>query len=228
LIVDAGADTHRRRFFPETAMIRGNLFHRGAALTSTGIVLAVLGAAAVGLVIIRPQFAFGPSQAAATAPAISSAQRALLLRVEELLRTSKAVLAVHPRGSDPFEEMVIWLDDTENPGVLDRRELALLSHSRIMRTLTLFMTAASVKAGSAIEPEAASRQGFCNLWRSEPGVVGVVIATDIADLRCVPSGVTSQEQANWRVELIWEEKSADGPSAAASIDAVAVHPPTRE
>jgi len=48
------------------------------------------------------------------------------------------VLAVHDRGRTPYSEIVLWVDDRANPGIIDQDELAVISHSQLFRTVAVY------------------------------------------------------------------------------------------
>ena len=48
------------------------------------------------------------------------------------------VIAVHDRGRTPYSEIVLWVDDRANPGIIDQDELAVISHSQLFRTVAVY------------------------------------------------------------------------------------------
>jgi hypothetical protein len=48
------------------------------------------------------------------------------------------VIAVHDRGKTPYSEVVLWVEDRVNPGVIDQDELAVISHSQLFRTVAVY------------------------------------------------------------------------------------------
>jgi len=48
------------------------------------------------------------------------------------------VIAVHDRGKTPYSEIVLWVEDRANPGVIDQDELAVISHSQLFRTVAVY------------------------------------------------------------------------------------------
>jgi hypothetical protein len=85
-----------------------------------------------------------PSSTRARAGFDSSAQARTMLHREfmdtlaRLIGQSVEVLAVHDHSNTPYAEIVLWQHDTNNPGVIDIDELAVISHSRLFKTMTVY------------------------------------------------------------------------------------------
>jgi hypothetical protein len=115
-----------------------------------------------------------PSSTRARAGFDSSAQARTMLHREfmdtlaRLIGQSVEVLAVHDHSNTPYAEIVLWQHDTINPGVIDIDELAVISHSRLFKTMTVYTTQPESSAGladhsksqaSTVKPQVAPRPG---------------------------------------------------------------------
>lgn len=81
-------------------------------------------------------------QAQSSVPSSDHARRMLhrefMDTLARLIGQSVEVLAVHDRSNTPYAEIVLWQNDDVNPGVIDIDELALISHSRLFKTITVY------------------------------------------------------------------------------------------
>jgi len=87
-----------------------------------------------------------------------------------LIDHSVGLLAIVPRGATPFEEMVLWLTDDDRSGTRGRpedSELAVLSHSQVLQTVTIYMPGARRRQLATADRRSAD---FCNAWRADPPV----------------------------------------------------------
>jgi hypothetical protein len=195
----------------------------GGTINGLVATIALVGGLAGAAIVITPRLSPGAPAAAAKAAAHPEHQAALE-RLAALIGRSHAVLALHPRGRTPFVEVVLWLEDGRNAGVIDRDEVAVISHSEILRTITYHAyeppedpaeeTAAAepgdpVTVPAVIAPESAAGPGFCPRWRRSRHVVPRVLLTDVSDLRVVQVGEAIDGRGRLRIELIWSSDSAD-------------------
>ena len=56
----------------------------------------------------------------------------------QLVGRCQEVIAIHDRGRTPYSELVLWVEDRANPGVIDQTELAIISHSQLFRTVAVY------------------------------------------------------------------------------------------
>lgn len=163
-----------------------------------------------------------------------------------LVHGCKQVLAAHNRGATPYTELVLWMHDETNPGVIDASEVAVLCHSRLFRTITVYGLASSTPEGlmrlSVTVPETTfDDPSFCDQWRSMPQIRPLTIATGISDMRLEPlseaGGAASGNHGHvgphselstfgrpMRLRLRWTGDSTDGPQETTSMIAVGTRP----
>jgi hypothetical protein len=155
--------------------------------------------------------------------------------LDKLIEHSVEVLSIHHRGSTPYEEIVLWRDDSKNPGVIDPEEIALVSHSPLLGTMTVYtlvgtaeranaLSASNTRSGNAGESRSAARAifsspltrdavahpSFCDRWRAHSKVRPQVIATGLSDLRVEALGPKDHELSLLRLWLRWDTKLSDG------------------
>ncbi len=162
-----------------------------------------------------------------------SARRAALAMmldaVAASINRSRAVLAVHPRAETPYVDVVLWMHDDRNPGCVDADEVALVSHSRALRSIRLFMldpgrpaspVAATERPGAMMAGDGSTMvqsPRFGDLWRSDPRVASVILADGVSDLSIEIIRSDDGGYGAMRIELIWASESADWAERASVV-----------
>ncbi len=207
---------------------------RGGTMAEVLVTLSIAGLLGVATLVILPRYLVAES--GDTSPRTTAAQqdvhRELIDDLAEIIGQSVGVLAIHERGATPFVEVVLWLEDgtTGTTGHADRHEVALLSHSSILQTITIFWLGGD---GGPAEPPSVGPD-FCDRWRADPLVSTVVLGRGVADMRVEPVGPVQMEWGEaeaWGgfqrllLTLTWAADSADGPDeASAQVDTVMFPP----
>ncbi len=133
-----------------------------------------------------------------------------------MVARSRAILAVHRRGGTPFEELVLLLEDRDNPGRIDPQEVGVVSHSRILQTLTFYTHESAEFAPKAVEPSWAEPE-FCESWRASPERKAVVIASGLSDVQYEYEQLIQGETPALRITFTWAADSADGSDMASIV-----------
>jgi hypothetical protein len=193
------------------------------------VTLSILGTLTVGTVVIAPRYIVAGPPPPQEFPAAMPAHQQLIEDLGGLIERSVGVLAIHDRGSTPYVEMVLWLTDHPEIGIdgkADDGELAVLSHSSILQTISIYrMTSDGKDAAAAIEASRSSSE-FCRQWRANSNVVPLVLASGVSDVRVEPAGGAQDEWVAWgpwgglqrlRLTLTWAVDSADGPDEASVL-----------
>src|SRR5262245_52769593 len=143
---------------------------RGWSPTGLLLLLSLLGAVAATAAVIGPRFGHGEARAAVPPlpqPARREDHRTLMEHFSGLIGRSTAILAVHQRGVTPYLEMVLWLSDDNGSGHAEPSEVAIVSHSRLMQTVTLYRwTAGAAKPDGGLAVVGPSAPAFCDAWRA--------------------------------------------------------------
>jgi hypothetical protein len=200
---------------------------RGGTLGAVLVTLSLVGTLTVTTVVVAPRYLAAETPQPQAVAAASVVHQDLIDDLAGIVGRSVGVMAVHERGPTPYMEMVLWLADA--PGGVDGRpdasELAVLSHSGVLQTITIYRLAADAETAGPVHD---SRRGpaFCNRWRARPDVVPLVLARGVSDMRVERVGSVQDEWVAWgkwgglqrlRLSLTWASDSADGPDEASVL-----------
>jgi hypothetical protein len=201
---------------------------RGGAINGLLVTLSILGALTVGTIFVAPQYlAAQQPQALSVIAAGNPTHQALIDNLAIVVEQSVGVLAIHPRGATPYEEVVLWLldnDDSGAPGRADEAELAVLSHSSVLHTVTVYQMTGHAAAGSFGVSRTSAE--FCRRWRADERVKSVVLGRGVANMRIEPVGEQQDqwgESGQWgalqrlRLTLTWGRDSVDGADEASVL-----------
>jgi hypothetical protein len=200
---------------------------RGGTLGAVLVALSLVGTVTVTTVVIAPRYLAADPPPPQGVAAASPVNQELIEGLAEIVGRSVGVLAVHERGATPYVEMVLWLDDVPGgvTGKPDDCELAVLSHSAILQTITIYRLAAEEQAaGPAFAADAGA--AFCDRWRAHPAVVPLILARGVSDMRVERVDGDEDEWVAWgawgglqrlRLSLTWASDSVDGPDEASVL-----------
>lgn len=192
---------------------------RGTSTTGVVATLATFGALGATAIMIGPRVIEANSPA--TTPQVVTARIPSHQRVIEafggLVARSRAMLAVHDRGAGSHEELVLWLENRDLPKLVDPHEIGVISHSRILQTLTLHTMPEAEIAPLDVPWQAWSRPGFCETWRTCPGTHSTVIAAGLSDVDFRSEQLIQGGPAALRITFTWAADSADGSDQASIV-----------
>jgi hypothetical protein len=200
---------------------------RGGTLGGVLVTLSLVGTLTVTTVLVAPRYLAAEPPAPQGVGAASVVHQELIDDLAGIVGRSVGVLAVHEPGPTPYMEMVLWL--TDGPGATDGRpddrELAVLSHSAVLQTITIYRLAADEEmAGPVLD--ALGGTAFCDRWRAHPNVVPLVLARGVSDMRVGRVDSAHDEWVAWgtwgglqrlRLSLTWASDSTDGPDEASVL-----------
>ncbi len=188
------------------------------------IAIAGLGTAAI---VVTPRVLQAGAAGASWQPvkARSVEHQQLIDQLASLAGRSHRVLAVQQRGRVPLEEIALWVTDSENPGVIDPQEVAVISHSRNMQTLVFYeLSGLDNSQRKELQPHLDvlidERTSLFALWRQHPASTARVIGRDLSDvvfeiLPCEPARGAARSVL--RIALTWAAESADGSDTASAL-----------
>lgn len=122
-----------------------------------------------------------------------------------------------------------------DPGRINPDEIVLISHSRVLRAITLYRMDQRANRGSEIPVASVApgddegldngsalfggfdNAGFCDRWRTSAHVNGVVLATDVRELELTELHKRSDGMAKLHIGLTWHADSVDTPDSATVI-----------
>lgn len=190
---------------------------RGHVLVAVLTSLATIGGVVAISAFVSPYALWGSEQAHRN-DHLSDTQTRVLELVQDTLQSCTAIVAVQARGATPYEELVVWLDDIERPGSASIGEIAVIGHSRVLQTLTLYVPDFEHGYSEDLTRLALDLQGlldethttaaFCTNWRSNPSMRGTVIVRGISDAH-FESVVAGPQRGQLEISLTWRTDSAD-------------------
>ncbi len=208
---------------------------RGETLGGLLVTLSIIGALGVTAAVVAPRYLVGavkghPSDAPGVGDLIKARNPThgeLIDALTRLIARSVGILAIHHRGPGPYLELILWLDDDINPGRPDAHELAILSHSRILQTLTLYRRPSGAPSdwggagGLWASGDSATDPSFCVRWRADSDVRALVLMRGVSDMRVEPVASPHASLQRLRILLSWAADSVDGADeASAMVDTV--------
>lgn len=227
---DADMETCRRLFMAPRSTQQGRtspcrlgatcVWRRGSAISSLLLSLLSFGVLTAVAVVVTPKYLRAGDLPGQERHARDSNHQLVIEGLSRLLSGAQGVVALHERGNSPFVELVLWLEDSTNPGVIDRHELVVIGHSRVLRTVTVYQTAryaGSPNVSWQPDEPALRQRTFCDQWRADAAVRPRVIGTGISDMRFERIDESSAEHARYAITLTWTEDSVDGADEATLI-----------
>ena len=187
---------------------------RGSALQTVLITMCLISTLLVTAWLSRPVFVRAQSTAPVTITAHHLQHQHIIESIAALIAGSSKVLAIHPRGHSPFVEIVLRMEAAEQH--ISPSEIAVISHSRILQTITFYSLEASDEdqvPGSFADAEALLQPGFCDRWRGSEYVMPRVLARGILDMVISPT----TDERYLLFELTWASDSADGMDKASVL-----------
>lgn len=218
---------HRHQSSPDHVRGRRTVrrHRRGSATTGLLITLALMAGAVVTAIVIRPNLgqAFSATEMAGE-QASDPANQQIIDGIAEIVARAHQVMAVHPRGTTPYTEIVLWVEDRENPGEIDPDEVAIISHSPVLETL-IYYTLREPTEGT--EPDTGrlpptlstgdvADAWFCDMWRTAPDIEPKVIATRVSGMQVVQDRPDNAADGRHllRIRLTWDAQTSDSGDTA--------------
>ena len=237
-----------------TEHLRARYIHRGSVLHS--LLMFTCGALLLGTaaVILDPQSLQAVSKPPENLQAAEDRRSEFAKTLAGLIGDCTEVLAIHERSDTPCVDVVLWVDDDLNPGVIDPHEIAIISQSQLFRTITVYSVEGPGKRfqsqqhrvpsaehrvestqnselrtqnslGTALDRATVSTPQFCDRWRAQPTVEPQVIATGISDMRLERLPGAHGELSVIRLSLRWGADSTDGAGEASALIDTGVRSP---
>lgn len=179
--------------------------------------LASFGALGAVAVVVGPRLTqAGAQELPTTTTARIPGHQTQLELFAAMVARSQAVLAVCQGGSRSHEELLLWMEDRESPGILEDSELALISHSRILQTIT-YHRLDPAHADSTALGEAWRDPGFRQRWRTDPRIESTVLAAGISDLDLETIPLIQGDRPALRIRFTWASDTADGSDEASTL-----------
>jgi len=191
---------------------------RGAAVPAA-IVWMLLGGALLGAgVLVAPRIIEATASHDSTSiRAREPEHQAVIDQLASLLRRSHRVLGIHPPGDTPVLDIALWIDDHENPGVMDLEEFGVISWSPTLQAVTFH----SIESVDALDDDDAIRdirsltagdRSACRRMRQHPDASRRVLAGGLSDVSFEIVEMSSSDHGNAShvsITLTWHSHSAD-------------------
>jgi hypothetical protein len=202
-------------------------FRRGSAASSLILSILSFSVLTVVAVVFTPKYLSAGEAVGNERHARDTSHQMVIEGLASLVSGAEGIIALHERGPSPFVELVLWLEDSTNRGVIDRHEIVVIGHSRVLRTVTVYQTARQSAALAVVtwqpDDKVLRSRTFCDQWRADAGVRPRVIGTGISDMQFERIDQTDEASARYAITLTWAEDSVDGADEATLIVDAAVH-----
>lgn len=205
--------------------------HRmGAVASGLVLTIATIGSLSAMAAFVVPEFVSGEAPAPKYEREQPAHRQEVLEGLAGLIGGSLEVLAVHQRGVTPFVEVVLWLEDAKNPGVIDEDEIAVVSHSRVLRKVTCYtMSLDDRQPSAALDRDSLRAPAFCDAFRADRRVRPNTVAVGVSDIQIGQAPDVRNGLTRLRIALTWPAESADGAgTASVEVDAVMTPAGARE
>lgn len=178
------------------------------------LVLASIGGLAGSALVLAPRVLLAESSSSGATGAAAPEHQLTIELLAALLSSCHEIVAVYPRRNSSFLDAVIWLQDAQEPGVVNDGELALLSHSRVSQTIMLTILPESLIAADPVDQQV--DWSFRDRWRSSSSTESHLLARQVSDLRIGPApGAKQQDRVE--IALTWADRTADGADKASVV-----------
>lgn len=189
---------------------------RGGSTGFALILLAGFCTLGVSAVFIGPRMIYADDGDAGIIVATDPSHQNTIEIFAGILARSRAVLALHDRGETPFEELVLWIEDRDRPGRIDPHEVVVISHSKVLQTLTYFGVD-KIEGSLPLSLDELKTTRFCDQRRTDPGVTVRVIGAGISDLDLTRQDIIQGGRALLRISFTWASELTDAPDEAAVL-----------
>jgi hypothetical protein len=172
---------------------------RGGTLGAVLLMLSLLGGITVTTVVLAPRYLAADTPPPEGVMAANVGNQELIDDLAQIVGRSVGVLAVHDRGPTPYMEIVLWLTDAPGgvDGRPDDRELAVISHSEVLQTITIYRLAADEETTAGTTLDSQRGPEFCDRWRAHPNVMPLVLARGVSDMRVERVNSDHDEWVAW-------------------------------
>lgn len=217
------------------ATTRRSRRRRGGTITQVAALVAAFGLAGAA-VLVSPRFvASAEDPGTGGVRARTPEHQSTIDALASLVGRSRAVVSVRQPPEASFFEIVLWLADETNPGRVDASEVAVITHSPALRTLTLYFLPSDendphvLRRGrpplrrpefppATLADDAVAAAGFSERWRGSALVGARVLATSVSTAR-VEARRNDPSEVLLELTLTWSSETTDTEDTAS----VAVH-----
>jgi hypothetical protein len=191
---------------------------RGLAASELTAILVAGGVLTTTAAIVGPRLLSADDEASRLPVPAQPEHAETLSTLVEALEGCKALLIRHDRERTPYLDLVVWTEDRTDPGAVNVDEVLVLSHSRMLQTLSMYVCAGPF--GEEVEGltvETLLDPDFPEHWRMRGDVVGRVLSSGVSEMRFSDHAAQSDHAASsadagrsrYMVALTWGGVNAD-------------------
>lgn len=194
-------------------------WHTAGALLVTVLLLVV------SAVVFRPALTAAAIHDRPTTSTLSGDRAAEVAAMIDLIEGSRAVLAINPEGDWPLSEVAIWIADTDQSGLPEVDEVAVVAHGALASTIRLYRCPSASPRNHtplAIDiPTTGSTDGaFFRSWRRAGEVTSQIVASGLSDVQFTwLNEIDRLGRRPLQLSLRWTSESAD----ASALDLVVIN-----
>lgn len=200
---------------------------RGGTTTGLVVTLSIIGVLGASAVVVTPRLISAASEGPEPSrPARRRSHQEQIEALGRLIGRSRALLSLVERTEGPYLELALWFEDADGSGAVESGELWVISHSRVLQTVTLYeRPAGDDRSGAAAQADPRARS-FCDRFRADPKTTARVLVRAVSDMRVERLDGAPPQAQRLRVSLTWSAESADGADEASVVVDAAIHPRT--
>lgn len=185
----------------------GMLATRNAAVSAI-----VVGSGAVGLVTlglaIRPPIALSGSTAIVAATDGLSAERSDMVReFKRLIASTHAVINART-PDDGSVNLVLWMNDTRDQGVVNEDEVLLVTYTPLLRVITALTAPPQDSKSPEVDTSMLFSDTLSADWRRRSDIQQSVIATDVTGVAIEPIA-QDPDEVTLRIRLTFSNHHPD-------------------
>lgn len=184
--------------------------HRGSAMTGTLIAVSITCVLAVAAYFAVPATLHARGDRISAIAAHVERHQEILDLIAGMIGASAEVISIHSRGETPYAEIVLRVSGDEHS--ITSGQIALICHSKVMRTITLYELPDTDESTAVLERDTMRTAGFRDRWRGNPEIAPRILATGISDMKL---DMIAKDML--RIVLTWAPDSADGEDEASAL-----------
>lgn len=225
--------------------LRHTPLRRGAVIRSCLTLVCAAGVLLTAAMVLDPATLQARSTIVPPRPVARTIHHEFVNALGQVIGDCEQVLAVRPHDPQSGAELLLWLHDRADRGVINTDELAIIRHNPLLATITMYVVAdrlapdhprstpntATPRAAAAADATASAPRsvavitsadlaspGFSERWRAMPSVRARILASGLADMTIESlHDLGEQRLSLLRLHLTWSDDLADHPHEASTI-----------
>lgn len=112
---------------------------------------------------------------------LSEARTSLVHALKRMIAASHAIIDV--RDASAGAELVLWIDDKVDPGVVNENEILIISHAPLLQAAIALTRPPETGGEHAVDSKALFSDTLSTTWRKRPDVSQSIVTTDVTAMR---------------------------------------------